>query len=488
MASQHHEHGHPDGGFHLHDAIGIHESITQAQTGRASRLLVMTMMGGMLVISSFIAEYLFADSPIQAGGGQLRNPYADFLALVAALVLGLPLVWHAVKHLMEGHMHMDELVAMAVVAAVALGKYQEAGIIAFFMIISNLIETRTALGARVAIESLLRLTPDQASKLLEDGSEQEVEAKDLRPGDIVRVRPGENIAADGEVVLGESEVNEANVTGESLPVTKGTASEVYGGTTNLTGALDIRVTKAGSDTTLANVQQLILRAEHTRIPLARFIDKYAGWYTPTILMLAGIVLFFSADKHEGMERAITMLIVACPCALVLATPTAMVAALSCAARLGILIKNVVNLEYARSLTALVFDKTGTLTTGELSVSQLNPAPGIEGADLLASAAAAEQLSKHPAAKALVNVARQARIEMNRPDNFEEVSGRGVTATLDGTQIRVGRANWLAEAGVDMSITDNPDYAEPEGLSLLYVARGSQCIGWIGLEDRTRPEA
>lgn len=471
-----------------HDHLHLHDHGVEAQTGRTSWLLIITMMGGMLVASSFLAEYLFRDSPVRGSADQLRNPHADFIALIAAVLLGLPLVWHALRHLAAGEMHMDELVAMAVAAAIALGRYQEAGIIAFFMIIASLIETRTALGARAAIESLLRLTPERAARIGPEGKEEEVEASTLRPGDLVRVRPGDNIAADGEVVHGESDVNEASVTGESLPVEKRVGSEVYGGTSNLTGALDIRVTKAGADTTLANVQQLILRAEKTQIPLSRLIDKYAGWYTPTIIMLAGVVLFFSTDKTEGLERAITMLIVACPCALVLATPTAMVAALSCAARLGILVKNVVNLEHARSLTAIVFDKTGTLTTGELSVSQLNPAPKVDGADLLAWAASAEQLSKHPAARALVHVADEAKIDLTRPADFEEVSGRGVTARVDGSKIMVGRSAWLEEAGVDMSLTQTPGYEEPDGLSLLYVARGGKCVGWIGLEDRTRPEA
>lgn len=471
-----------------HDVLHLHDHGVAAQTGRASRLLIVTMMGGMLVVSSFLAEYLFSDSPIQSAAGELRNPYSDFIALIAAVLLALPLVWHALKHLASGEMHMDELVAMAVVAAIALGKYQEAGIIAFFMIISNLIETRTALGARASIESLLRLTPDKASRVLPDGAEEEVDASTLQRGDIIRVRPGDNIAADGEVIRGESEVNEASVTGESLPVQKQAEAEVYGGTSNLTGALDIKVTKAGEDTTLASVQQLILRAEQTHIPLARLIDKYAGWYTPVIIMLAGVVLFFSEDKVDGMETAITMLIVACPCALVLATPTAMVAALSCAARLGILIKNVVDLEHARSLTAIVFDKTGTLTTGELSVSQLNPAPDVDGAELLSCAAAAEQLSKHPAARALVYVAKEAKIDLRHPDDFEEVSGRGVQANLAGEKIVVGRSTWLEELGVDMSAVSAAEYEEPEGVSLLYVARNGKCIGWIGLEDRTRSEA
>lgn len=466
----------------------------EAETLKASTLLIGTLLGGLLVIASFVitnptvARALFQMDLTPGPDGTIHNPYADILALVGAIMLGTPLVWHALKCLSHGHMHMDELVALAVLAAIALGEYQEAGIIAFFMIISNLIETRTALGARASIESLLRLTPDKAHRLRSDGSEEVVDAAKLTKGDLIRVRPGDNIPADGEVMNGQSTVNQANITGESLPVDKTVSDEVFSGTSNLTGALEIRVTKAGRDTTLGRVQNLILDAEKTRIPLMRLIDKYAGWYTPTVCMLAAIVWFFSEDKQVGVHKAITMLIIACPCALVLATPTAMVAALSCAARLGILIKNVVQLEFARTLTAVIFDKTGTLTTGELSVTQLKPAPAVDGADLLHVAASAEQLSKHPAALALVEVARRAKLDLARPEGFVETPGRGVSGKVGADQILVGRSTWLTERGVDMSVTSNPDYAEPEGVSLLYVARNGRCLGWIGLEDRTRSEA
>ncbi|MCH7994814.1 MAG: cation-translocating P-type ATPase, partial [Planctomycetes bacterium] len=466
----------------------------KAETLRASSLLIGTMMGGMLVLSSFIvdfpavAELLFQQAITYGPDGRSRNPYSDMLALLGAVLLGAPLVWNAIRGLTQGHNHMDELVALAVVAAIALGDYKEAGIIAFFMVISNLIETRTALGARASIESLLRLTPETAHRILPDGSEEVVEASRLSPGEIIRVRPGDNVPADGEIIAGESTINQANITGESLPVDKTVGGEVFSGTNNLTGQLDIRVTKAGRDTTLGRVQDLILGAEGTRIPVMRLIDQYAGWYTPTVCMLAGIVWFFAEDKSVGVHKAITMLIIACPCALVLATPTAMVAALSCAARLGILIKNVVQLEYARSLTAVVFDKTGTLTTGVLSVTQMKPAPGVDGADLLHAAASAEQMSKHPAAKAMVEVAKRAKIELVTPSSFKETAGLGVTAKLDDDEILVGRSSWLADQGTDVSLTNDPEYAEPDGISTVYVARNGKCLGWIGLEDRTRDEA
>ena len=467
----------------------------EAETLKASGLLIGTLVGGMLVVGSFVVELpVVAGALFQSGDGIIgadgtfRIPYSQIIALIGASLLGAPLVWHAIKCLVQGHAHMEELVALAVVAAMAVGEHQDAGIIAFFMVVSNLIETRTALGARASIESLLRLTPSKAQRLLPDGSEETIEAKDLKPGETIRVRPGDNIPADGRVVGGQSTVNQATITGESLPVDKGVGDDVFSGTNNLIGALDIRVTKAGKDTTLGRVQELILGAEKTRIPVMRLIDRYAGWYTPTVVMLAAVVWFFAEDKEEGVHKAITMLIIACPCALVLATPTAMVAALSCAARLGILIKNVVHLEYARSLTAVIFDKTGTLTTGELSVTQIKPAPAVDGADLLYVAASAGKLSKHPSALALQEVARKAKIDPTHPEEFKEIVGRGVSARIGQDRVMVGRSTWLADQGVDMAILSDPAFAEPEGVSLLYVARNEKCLGWVGLEDRTRPEA
>lgn len=453
----------------------------EKQTGRASAALVMTLMGGVLVVNSFIAQRIFAEPTDKPNA---LNPYAAFLALAGAVLLGAPMVKHALVHLWRGASHMDELVALALVAAIAIGKYQEAGVIAFFVLIGNLIETRTALGARASIESLIRLTPTRACRVNPDGREEEIDVAVLRPGDAIRIRPGDNIPADGAVIVGDTTINQANITGESMPVEKHTGDEVFSGTSNLTGAIDVRVTKAGTDTTLGQVQKLIMQAEATRTPMMRIVDRYAGWYTPTALMFAAIILFFTGE----IERSIAMLVVACPCALILATPTAMVAGISCAARLGVLVKNVVHLEFARSLTAMVFDKTGTLTTGQLAVTRLTPAPGVEGAELLRAAASAEQLSKHPVARAVLEVAENARIQLTRPDHFEEVAGLGVAAQLNGDQVLVGRSSWLLERGADMSTLAGKEYEEAEGLSTLYVVWNGRCIGWVGLEDRTRPEA
>ena len=419
-----------------------------------------TLVGGTLLLCSVVAQLLWS-----------KELYPAIPAALAMLMLGAPLVYAAVQDLLKGEAGMNALVALAVIGAAATGKYQESAAIAFFMIVSGLIEKRTAIGAEASIESLIKLSPTKAARLREGGGEEMVEAKVLRPGDLVRVRPGDNIPADGRVVTGTS-------------------------TINLTGVIDVEVTKAGADTLLGRVKDLILQAEKTKTPIMRLVDQYAAWYTPTVLMLVGVVLFFAlrSDPDTAFDRAIAMLVIACPSALILATPTAMVAGLSAAARLGVLIKSVVTLEAARNLTAIVFDKTGTLTTGILQVTRLAPQPGVEPGDLLRLAACAEQDSRHPVARAVTEMARKAKLKLVRPTEFEEVAGKGVRTEIDGRKVMVGRGTWLADKGNGLSgtgvaaINEIQASSEADGLSVLYVVRDGELAGWIGLEDNARPEA
>jgi Cd2+/Zn2+-exporting ATPase len=454
--------------------------------------IAATLVGATLLVCSMIAQFLWT-----------KEFFTALPAALAAVLLGAPLAAAAVKDLLRGEAGMNALVALAVVGAAATGKYQEAAAIALFMIVSGLIEKRTAIGAQASIESLIKLSPTKAHRVVAaptiDASgevEEQVEAQELRPGDIVRVRPGDNIPADGRVIRGLSTVNQASITGESLPVDKVGNDEVFGGTINLTGVLDIEVTKAGGDTLLGRVKDLILQAEQSRTPIMRLVDQYAVWYTPTVLMLVGVVLFFAlrSDPDTAFSRAIAMLVVACPSALILATPTAMVAGLSAAARLGVLVKSVVTLEAARNLTAIVFDKTGTLTTGILSVSRLAPVEGVEPSELLRFAATAEQDSRHPVARAVTEMARRANLRLARPDAFEEIAGRGVIATIDGSRIMVGRAAWLTGGDAGLSAAEVAAVEgiqgsdEADGMSVLYVVKDGSLAGWIGLEDNARPEA
>lgn len=469
------------------------ETVAPRLNGWLRLQIVSTLVGGTLLVCSLVASWLW------------KQPFfAALPAALAVLALGGPLVAAAARDLVAGKAGMNALVALAVIGAMASGNYQEAAAVAFFMIVSSLIEKRTAAGAEASIESLIRLAPTKASRLVgsagggqPQNQEELIEATSLRPGDLVRVRPGDTIPADGRVVSGASTVNQASITGESVPAEKALGDEVFGSTINLTGVLDIEVTKAGADTLLGRVKDLILQAERTKTPIMRLVDQYAAWYTPTILMLVGVVLFFAlkSTPDTAFDRAIAMLVIACPSALILATPTAMVAALSSAARLGVLVKSVATLEAARNLTAIVFDKTGTVTTGVLSVTRLTPAEGVEASDLLRLAASAEQNSRHPVARAVTEMARRARLPLDLPTRFEEVAGRGVIATLPaGDTVFVGRASWLATAvpephAVDVAALDRVQASsEADGLSVLHIVHEGRSIGWIGLEDNARPEA
>lgn len=460
--------------LHIKEHELSHHDSTQGKKIRVSAALIGTLTGGVLLIISIIAPFFYKGQP----------DVVNLAAMAGAFLLAIPVVWHAIRCMLHGHMHMDELVALAIVAAFAMGEYIEAGLVAFIMLLGELMETRTALGARASIESLIKLTPTVANLISADGKETEVKVSKLSPGDVVRVRPGDNIPADGEIKNGLSSINEATITGESLPVDKVPGMGVFAGTTSLTGALDIVVTKAGKDTTLGKVQSLIMAAEKTQIPIMRIIDKNVKWYIPTILMIAGIIWFFTND----MNRVISALVISCPCALILATPTAMVASLSAAARLGILIKNVSLLEIAGKITSVVFDKTGTLTTGQLYVTKIEPAEGVAPADMLALAASAEQMSKHPAARALHILAKEANVLLDDPVKFTETPGKGITATVGSINVIVGRDTFLTENGIDISNVSDPSMHEDQGFSTLYIARESECIGWVGLQDKSRPEA
>ncbi|HWD92405.1 MAG TPA: cation-translocating P-type ATPase [Verrucomicrobiae bacterium] len=436
--------------------------------------LWQTLVGVVFVINAFIVDWLLNSS----------SSVASISALIGAVILGYPIVITAVKDLRVGRLSINELVAIAVLAAFASGDYKTAGVVAFFMLMGEIIETRTAEGARASIESLIKLTPTKARRIKKDGGEEEVAASELAVGDVIRIRPGDNVAADGVIVTGQGSFNQATITGESLPADKKPGDEVFAGTQNLTGVLEIKVSRAGTDTTLGRVRELILAAEKTKLPIMKIVDQYMGFYTPLVLVIGALVWAFTRD----LNRVIAVFVVSCPCAFILATPTAMVAALSAAARLGILIKNVADIELAAKINAFVFDKTGTLTTGQLAVSRLAPLGETKPAELLLLAASAEKYSNHPTAKALAQLADEAGVPLTEPKDFTETAGRGIKAQVNGATVLVGRAQWLKDNGVDSNFEKSVDLNETEGWSLIFIARNGQCVGWVGMQDKTRAEA
>ncbi|MBE6369203.1 MAG: cation-translocating P-type ATPase [Lentisphaerae bacterium] len=445
---------------------------------RSLTLVAFAVIGGMLTADSFILSYFLPNQVFAA----------TFSALLGAFVLAMPIIYTAVKDLLSGKVYMNELVALAILAALAGGNYQtagghfqNAGVIAFFLLITIIIESRTASGAQRSIEELVKLTPTQVH-LVKNGSEVEADVMSLALGDIIRVRPGENFPVDGQVLAGESIVNQASITGESMPVDKVVGDDVYAGTQNLTGLVELKVTRLGEDTTLGKVKSMIMQAENTRTPIVRIIDRYAGYYTPTILMLAGITWWFTGD----ISKVITLLVIACPGAIMLASPTAIVAAVAAAARLGIFIKDVSHLELAARIRSFVFDKTGTLTDGLLSVVKLVPFGEVSPAEMLKLAASAEANSNHPTAVALVKLAEEAQMSLSQVSDFKEIHGKGVTASIDGMSVAVGRSAWLEQQ--EIYLPEDFKIEDTEGLSVVFVARNGEIIGWIGLSDKIRKEA
>ena len=437
--------------------------------GRAS----FAFVGGFLIVNSYLLSLLF---PGEVFASELS-------AALGAITLALPIVMTAIRDLIEGRVYMNELVALAILAAFASGDFRMAGIIAFFLLITIIIESHTASGAQRSIEELIRLTPRTAHRIGADGAEAEVSVSELAVGDVIGVRPGENFPVDGVIVRGESAVNQASITGESMPEDKNAGDEVYAGTLNISGGLEVRVTRLGKDTTLGKVEQMIRSAERNKTPFVRIIDRYAGYYTPTILMLAIITWWLPGGS---MDRVISLLVISCPCAVVLATPTTIVAAVAAAARLGVLIKNINHLELASKIRTVVFDKTGTLTEGELSVARLNPvADGVEPAELLLTAISLEAHSNHPTAQALQRLAAEVGIPAKPVSGFQEVPGKGVVAMLDGRRVLVGRAAWLESTGLSLPALDSKEH---ETMSVVFVAVEDKVIGWIGFKDKIRAEA
>ena len=450
---------------------------------RLERRLFIALAGGTLLLTSWIGSLL-----------GLQPQVAQIPAAIGALMLVAPLAFGALKEMKMGRPSGDSLASLAVLAALANNLYLAAGFLAFFLWLSELILSRTAWGAQRAIRDLVELTPDIARLILNDGSEKETTLDQIRVGQKVRVRPGENLPVDGRVIAGQSSVNQASLTGEAIPIEASEGTAVYAGTTNLTGQLDIEVTAVAGESTIGKVESLIREAENAKGHKQELIERLATYYVPVVLMVAALVWFFTskseiaAVRDQAAERAVTVLVVTCPGALLIAYPTAMVAAFAAAARLGIMIKTTRVLESASNIDTVIMDKTGTLTTGKFSVGRLAPADGVDPALLLQAATDAEQSSNHPLARSILETAAKARILPRAIRDYKELHGRGVSAQTNDGQVLAGRAQWLLET--DASIVAAVDQASKkiEGMSSVHVMLGGRYLGAVGLEDKLRQNA
>jgi heavy metal translocating P-type ATPase len=452
---------------------------------RLERRLFVALCGGVLLLVAAVGQSFLGIEPA----------VAQIPAVLGAIILTIPMASGAVAELRTGRPSSDSLATLAVLAAMANQLYLAAGFLAFFLWLSELILSRTAWGAQRAIRELLELTPDIARIVNSDGSEREVRRSALSVGQLVRVRPGENLPADGRITRGATSINQASLTGEAVPIEAQIGSEVYAGTTNLTGQIDIEVTAVAGETTIGKVESLIREAENSRSDRQEMIERLAAYYVPVVLMVAGLVWFFttksaSADvRSQAAVRAITVLVVTCPGALLISHPTAMVAAFAAAARLGIMIKQTRTLEEAARIDTVVMDKTGTLTTGRFSVSRLAPAEGADGALLLQAAADCEQSSNHPLARSILETAQRARITPSAIDSYEEIHGRGVLArTKAGSVLHAGRSKWITELNPGAAAQIKQVEERTEGMSSVHVMQDGRYLGAVGLEDKLRQHA
>ncbi len=402
---------------------------------------------------------------------------ADLLLAAAAFVMAWPILWENVVGLWkteeEAHTpHMGRFVSLAILACFATGRFGTAAVVAFILVIGELLEDRSVLGTQEALERILALSRVQARRL-RDGAEESVDASELVVGDVVRVLPGETIPADGTVRSGLSTLDQAHITGESLPVEVSPDSPVFAGTMNLSGALELKVTGTGDETVIGRVRHIVEEAKLSRAPVVRLTEEYARYYTPLVLLIAGFVLFFTKD----LDRGIAVIIASLPCAFVLAGPTAMVAALASAARMGILVKSVKFFEAAMSIDTVVFDKTGTLTTGKLAVVDAED-------EVLALAGALARNSTHPVSRAVAAEAERRGLELSDVEELHEQPGAGVRARMGEATLRMGRARWL-EQETELQI---PEHHEQDHLSALHVAMDQRWLGVIHLADTLREEA
>ncbi len=388
---------------------------------------------------------------------------------------------------------MNFLMTVAAIGAAAIGEWGEGASAMFLFAVAQLLESYSMDRACNAIKALMDLSPTEAT-VRRNGREETVPVAEVAVGETIVIRPGQKIPLDGEVIAGRSAVNQAPITGESIPVDKEPGAEVFAGSINEQGALDVRVTKLVEDTTLARIIHAVEEAQATRAPSQSFVDRFSRIYTPAVVLLAVLIFIFPpllglGAWGEWFYRALAMLVIACPCALVISTPVSIVSGLAGAAKGGVLIKGGAHLENDGGITAVAFDKTGTLTEGRPSVTDVLSLNGLDEAGVLRLAAAIEQGSEHPLARAILAEADRRRIESPISTDFEALIGRGVRATVEGRTLFLGNERLCHERGV---CTPQSEQAllqfEREGKTAVLLSDEKEPVGVIAIADKVRPEA
>ena len=407
-----------------------------------------------------------------------QSSIAELVAGIAALMVAVPALSAAWRSLRYPDLHgiTDQLIGLALIAAWATGDLVTATLLPLIMMIAHVLEERSLLGSQEAIQALIRLTQTQARRILDDDTIEEVSSHQLIVGDLIELRAGDRIPADGLVQSGVSSIDTASITGESVPIEVRSGDALSSGSINLDGLLKVRVTRVGEEATLGRVIALMQEAERAKPPVTRLLEKYAGRYMLLVLLIAAAVWFMT----QSPTAMLAVLVACCPCAIVLAAPATSIAAIAVASRHGILVKGAAFLEQLGTVDTVVFDKTGTLTIGKLKLVDIRPETGVDRAALITLAGSLGEASSHPVSRALAPlVTEEARLPI---DNIRERRGLGIMGSLDGGLVAMGRAEMFDD--LDIVTSDPPEHDGPmAGLS-----KDGTFLGWVLLADEARPEA
>jgi Cd2+/Zn2+-exporting ATPase len=460
--------------------------VTCVQGGQRAVLRYRDFLLDPGTIFTLVSLLLLVAATVATPDGVINSAHAHtWLYLAAALVGSVYTWWSAIQGIRERDFTADIPVSFATAAALIIGQYSAAAVVAVLLLLGGMLEQFVSARAGNALDSLAKLLPDRVT-VRRAGEDLVVPLEEVQSGDLVLIRSGDRIPVDGTVSLGSASVNQAAITGESLPVDKQVSDPVYAGTLNEVGALEVRATRVGTETTLGQIRRMVTEAQEQKAPIERILNRYAKFYTPAALLLGAVVWWISGD----ILRAITILIVFCPCVMVLATPTALVASIGNAALRGSLVKKGATIEAMAKVTAVAFDKTGTLTFGQPKLTAIQPEGSMKEDDLLRLAAIAEKLSEHPLGRAVVQSALARELAVPDPEEFTTLPGLGVRARIDGDEVVIGRPRLLSEQGIsvqeDMAVRARNLAAV--GRTVILVSRARQVEGLLVLEDTLRPEA
>lgn len=447
-----------------------------------NRRLVATAVSGIFLLLGIVTEVALDISYL----------YLSFYG-IAILIGGYYIAHRGLVAILEKYLDINMLMIIAVCGSVAIGSYSEGAAIVFLFSTAEMLESFSIVRTRKSIYELMDFAPNRAL-VRREGKEEYYDVNDVAIGDIVIIKPGERIPIDGIVISGQSSVDEAPVTGESIPVTKRLGDQVFAGTLNASGFLEIEVTKEFKDTVISRIVQLVEEAESEKAPTERFVDRFAKYYTPIIVLAAILTivippLFFNEPFDVWFYRGLVLLVISCPCALVISTPVTVVSAITGATRRGVLFKGGIHLERMGQISVIAFDKTGTITKGKPEVDEIIPFKNYSEYEVLKIAASAENRSEHHLARAVIAKAEELRIGIEEVEAFESMSGKGVTAVILGNRIFCGSPEFFVEQGIDLlTYKDLIERKNAEGKTVIIVGTEREAIGMLTIRDTVKPEA